>query len=882
MQKGEKQAWEQEKQPLDGQKSREQRDGKQKVGEQQQKQEHQVVSVFVENIPKAMHWKGLWHTFARHGDVIGSFIARKLSRGGKRFGFVRMKNRADALRVIERLNGFMLYGFRLTVNLARPYKEIYKKKNYEMGGINYRKIGLPRLDFEAGNQRDIPKRISGHVDDEELWRLRRCLVGEMSSVCSTRSIALRLQDWGLGEINAQGSEEACYQLGESEQIGGTFKDQPAVVSENLEKQPGEMEKTRGIECDQIVCTSSKGLNWAEAVKKNLNETDDRPSLIQIAKDESQVIEAENLLYAKAVEDVSNMGCKLTGPNNESWAKEIENKMNTGWDPNTKLSDKSSGTHTRKILSKSKKGKRYGSLLELQDKAISGTERKKRDRAWRRLRLNKKDLEVSELSGRSLSESDLEVRWALATKEARKVLALGKNIGMQIVGDEQEVINELANLEEEVRRLWYDDEVDFRFSAAEGRSGGLISVWDKNVFQVESSVIHKRFIFLKGKWLKQGFITAVLNIYGPCVLSEQVELWETLVVGRLVGNGLGTLVVRDSKDLILDLYNTIFLVQTSYVNIAIAEVVAHSGTATFYTAPYVPSACYGYEDDGVMIAAASDAIWDGGAVCGRQYKVKCKGATNESPHPCRGQDYVVVKIVDYCPSGCQGTIDLSQEAFAAIADPDAGKIKIYFHQYVNLYLHELHEALLNTHQLHQVENFLNHQVAIQQPLQKHCDQQSSELKASTLSLLTSAECISSVDIGSELFIGIDIVLEDDSAGEVSAEELLLVVEIKGPSFVTLLGTCKDAFRAIERLNGYPLYGSHIAVSLARFNGRSSYWRKVRFVPERDGEKSGFQSKKSEVEILLGETSNGTACTVKKEHMVAGEVSALWLTGYKGGV
>ncbi|KAK9000605.1 hypothetical protein V6N11_081094 [Hibiscus sabdariffa] len=60
-----------------------------------------------------------------------------------------------------------------------------------------------------------------------------------------------------------------------------------------------------------------------------------------------------------------------------------------------------------------------------------------------------------------------------------------------------------------------------------------------------------------------------------------------------------------------------------------------------------------------------------------------------------------------------------------------------------------------------------------------------------------------------------------------------------------------------------------VSLARFNGRSSYWRKVRFVPESDGEKSGFQSKKSEVEILLGETSNGTACTVKKEPMVAGE-------------
>ncbi|KAK9002327.1 hypothetical protein V6N11_025011 [Hibiscus sabdariffa] len=147
------------------------------------------------------------------------------------------------------------------------------------------------------------------------------------------------------EHQAQGSEEACYQLGESEQIGGTFEEQPVVVVENLEKQSGAMEKTRGIECDRIVGSSSKGRNWAEVVKKTPHETDDRPSLIQIAKNESQFIEAEKLLYEKAIEDGSNMGCKLTDPNKESWAKEIENKMNTGWGPNTKLSDKSTGTHS---------------------------------------------------------------------------------------------------------------------------------------------------------------------------------------------------------------------------------------------------------------------------------------------------------------------------------------------------------------------------------------------------------------------------------------------------------------------------------------------------------------------------------------------------------
>lgn len=92
-----------------------------------------------------------------------------------------------------------------------------------------------------------------------------------------------------------------------------------------------------------------------------------------------------------------------------------------------------------------------------------------------------------------------------------------------------------------------------------------------------------------------------------------------------------------------------------------------------------SACYGNEDEGVMIAAASDAIWDNGAACGRRYSVTCTGPTNQGvPQPCKGTS-VVVTVVDYCPAGCQGTIDLSQEAFSIIADPDAGKINIDFTQ-----------------------------------------------------------------------------------------------------------------------------------------------------------------------------------------------------------
>lgn len=97
---------------------------------------------------------------------------------------------------------------------------------------------------------------------------------------------------------------------------------------------------------------------------------------------------------------------------------------------------------------------------------------------------------------------------------------------------------------------------------------------------------------------------------------------------------------------------------------------------------VASACDGYSNEGVMIAAASEAFWDNGGACGKKYTVKCVGATNQGdPHPCRGSGTVTVKIVDFCPPGCRGTIDLSQEAFASIANPDAGKIKITFNRYI---------------------------------------------------------------------------------------------------------------------------------------------------------------------------------------------------------
>ncbi|KAK8608396.1 hypothetical protein V6N13_023820 [Hibiscus sabdariffa] len=56
------------------------------------------------------------------------------------------------------------------------------------------------------------------------------------------------------------------------------------------------------------------------------------------------------------------------------------------------------------------------------------------------------VEQPELEGRSLSDSDLQIRWDIAIKEAEKVVEMGVKLGVQFIGPMEEVIREIAKLE----------------------------------------------------------------------------------------------------------------------------------------------------------------------------------------------------------------------------------------------------------------------------------------------------------------------------------------------------------------------------------------------------------------------------------------------------
>jgi expansin len=88
-----------------------------------------------------------------------------------------------------------------------------------------------------------------------------------------------------------------------------------------------------------------------------------------------------------------------------------------------------------------------------------------------------------------------------------------------------------------------------------------------------------------------------------------------------------------------------------------------GVATYYAATGDGACSFGPSPNDLNVAAMDQPEWNGSAVCG-----ECVAITGPNGS-------VTVRIVDLCPGCEQGHLDLSQQAFAQIADVSAGKVPI---------------------------------------------------------------------------------------------------------------------------------------------------------------------------------------------------------------
>lgn len=90
---------------------------------------------------------------------------------------------------------------------------------------------------------------------------------------------------------------------------------------------------------------------------------------------------------------------------------------------------------------------------------------------------------------------------------------------------------------------------------------------------------------------------------------------------------------------------------------------HQGIATYYDATGAGACSFDASPGDLMVSAMNADEYDNAALCGAFV------------HVTGPQGDITVRIVDLCPECKAGHLDLSREAFAAIADPVAGRVDI---------------------------------------------------------------------------------------------------------------------------------------------------------------------------------------------------------------
>ena len=93
---------------------------------------------------------------------------------------------------------------------------------------------------------------------------------------------------------------------------------------------------------------------------------------------------------------------------------------------------------------------------------------------------------------------------------------------------------------------------------------------------------------------------------------------------------------------------------------------HTGEATYYAADGSGNCSFDPSPDDLLVAAMNAADYDGSAACGACVAVEGPAGT------------IVVRIVDQCPGCDPGDVDLSEQAFAAIAPLAKGRVPITWH------------------------------------------------------------------------------------------------------------------------------------------------------------------------------------------------------------
>ncbi|GJR29733.1 RNA-directed DNA polymerase, eukaryota [Tanacetum coccineum] len=80
----------------------------------------------------------------------------------------------------------------------------------------------------------------------------------------------------------------------------------------------------------------------------------------------------------------------------------------------------------------------------------------------------------------------------------------------------------------IKRCWGNFVFDYFYSEAVGKSGGILYVWDPNMFQKLNETVSDYFTIVRGTWMPSGKRLLVISVYAPQELRDKKMLWDYLL------------------------------------------------------------------------------------------------------------------------------------------------------------------------------------------------------------------------------------------------------------------------------------------------------------------------------------------------------------------
>ncbi|GJX71178.1 RNA-directed DNA polymerase, eukaryota [Tanacetum coccineum] len=538
-------------------------------------------SIFVTNFPEQSNAKELWSICKQYGNVIDAFIPNRRSKIGKRFGFIRFIKVTDVDRLVNNLCTIWIGSFKLHANVARFNRLPSNKGSHDVnpnvkvrippvdtsnrGGINgaynsYIQAFKTGSSPQAVGEDSKPSMVLDHSCFND-FDFNLSLVGKLIEFDSLPNIKKLLEEEGFADITFRYMggfwilKESLYVFG----LGILLRKSPLngeyfwIRAKEVTGWAPKFSNSHDDSSDLDVGSEDANDNGLPMNCKADIHSEDEDVPETIFEDgeikSSDFKENPNEVQQEAQSEdpfhiYDLLKTKQTAPN-VTFQFEEEPKYPPGFTPRGNSVNYECGEDQNEPPEKN-----CGEDLNVSPEKENGTKFCFKD-----------DASASVCSG-PFKKVGSSKTGGFILQLIEDLIKVGQTMGYKMEGclaqkAKKDWVKELCRINKvnfltlqetkmeqvslfDIKSCWGNPTFDFVVSTSVGNSGGILCVWDINMFNKENVTVSDYFIATMGKWLPSDKKLLVISVYAPQELSEKKMLWSYL--NQLIDGWKGDVIV----------------------------------------------------------------------------------------------------------------------------------------------------------------------------------------------------------------------------------------------------------------------------------------------------------------------------------------------------